>query len=1032
MKQKRKVKSLITKIQNRKKIMLMTSLLVLSLILCIWTASILMSTVWAEDSGDPAVHTRSFHYSWLDNNKEILYWMKFVDPSDFAVTVNEMSIQESGLYIWPNSIVVNPATGDNIDRSVNKVKTWVYSHILWWRNNKIYSENITLIAGSGNVANALVNNASILWWEGNELTPWYEATPEPYSIVSIWWQNNKLNTNAENIWAVFLWWSGNSVNRKARAFIVWWENNKVIGFSFGSTTNTEWWIVWGKNVTLSGINHVFVYSNSDETFEPQTSNAFYLNMEKWVWINTTWESKALFVEGAVNLSDFQLWTESCTGANLWVVASYRWCMIWCTEAWIDGGWQWELLDEWPYCKEILKNDSYILHDASDGDEEIVHDEYLAQCAGDVNTWHATLCSMRDTNVRYYNVIFETTLIDSDDPCPTSRENQCVYKCDIDFHLTWSIESGNLQCYRDCPLPWDPTRKIKHNETVVRYNYSTVECSNDTYVFPRWTEIINKPDRGYLIDTSNTLYPNRVRNGKSPETCTSHDHQKTLICNDWTLYLMKSDWQPDFTSSGDAQNYRHASCTLSDYRCPWDYDLTQQKITNEKYDEPKNGGSWTGEDRWILLWTRWVYEICIDYNADSPVQNWSSCSVAEYRYKFKECQEGYSLRSDGVCRKECELSEVDWGFSWYAHGAVVTGYQAKSATCTWTCQSASITCNDGARRLWNMDGQITTGYSYNDCRLKDKTCDSNIYNVTGATYNLWRGVSYYEPCESYNADGKFACILEDVRYHLTWCHEWYHAVGGKYCIPNREKTDCPSKPNHSHWTWLWGIVSEYPWFGIFRGIDVEQWKYIRWWNGAWDDTDWWDSIKYPENLACKWECNDKYHEDLSIRDSCVKNQCTPIRSTPNWIAVNTWSDRPWGGSNKEWTYKTWTQQSELLDCEWSCRNGYHQKEWNKCEINGCSWVKPTWAWVISWGLHPSGYEDKPWVYNTGGYIAGTLWICEWSCKDGYHRNSAWTGCEINECRYCANSNATNIWFPYCFPIDFSDTCRENDYYYSNNI
>jgi hypothetical protein len=52
--------------------------------------------------------------------------MTFVDPLDFGKTVNEIYIQDKNLYIGTGIAVVNPSTGD----SINKVASSVYSHIL--------------------------------------------------------------------------------------------------------------------------------------------------------------------------------------------------------------------------------------------------------------------------------------------------------------------------------------------------------------------------------------------------------------------------------------------------------------------------------------------------------------------------------------------------------------------------------------------------------------------------------------------------------------------------------------------------------------------------------------------------------------------------------------------------------------------------------------------------------------------------------------------------------------------------------------
>jgi hypothetical protein len=50
----------------------------------------------------------------------------------------------------------------------------------------------------------------------------------------------------------------------------------------------------------------------------------------------------------------------------------------------------------------------------------------------VNTGHAHLCI--DDLGSYKNVIFESSLIDSDEECPNGQ-NICVYQCDEGYHLT---------------------------------------------------------------------------------------------------------------------------------------------------------------------------------------------------------------------------------------------------------------------------------------------------------------------------------------------------------------------------------------------------------------------------------------------------------------------------------------------------------------------------------------------------------------------------------------------------------------------
>lgn len=1002
MKQKWKVKSLLSQKQNKKTLFLTTLLLVLSLILCIWTATIITSSVIAQDSektrkkefisnetraDDDSNGTSTsqntfekFVYTWIDDTKEVIYGMKFVDPENLLRIVTELKIENTSLYISSGSVVVNSASSNNTGDDSK------YGHILWWNNNKIVGvDDVTIIAWEGNQINTW-KDLWILWGTNNEITA--KGLIYPESILLIWWSWNKHIRSLPSGWTdnVLIWWLNNTIwedkNDKwsSNVFILWWMSNAVKTIQFSTNEKPVYSdnvTVWWKNVTVSSKRNIFVYSNTWD-FQPQSSNAFYLNMDKWVWLNTTWVAGWLSVGGAVSIESINIDNTPCNSGNFWVIGSYiirenesdtksYRCIIWCTENWAKEG-VWELIDGWDKCKDGLK-DKKILVNAGETDTTSADKNYIdAQCSEWVDTWNATMCSFNPKSKNAYldlfkNVIFETTLIDSDDPCPVWQENQCVFKCNSGYHLTWTTDGGSFRCYKDCPLPWDETKTIKHNQTVIWYNITDVDCSNGSYEFPLRTIVTNLWEPNFIPANSIITVNGKVQNWKSPETCGNYAHKKTLICFNWELHLINNKWQAIKNSTGIAQQYKYESCNLHNYRCDTSYNLTQSDIQNTKLDQPQNTGSWTVADRGTLKWIRWQYQECIDYNANpsDPSVKWESCGVSTYRYKFLRCNiDWYDLQSDGVCRKKCTLTGTNGTLSKYTHGTTVTWYVATWATCTWTCEAASLFCDDWKWRLSNKNGAETTKYQYNDCILSPKVCKATTYNVSHEIFLQHSGTSIYDSCDAYNPNGKFACTLSGTTYQLTGCKSWYHTENNKRCIDNARVKDCKKWEGGSgYWVRsIWGGVSNYPRNAeLNKSLTVDRWQYIEVWTWEWNKGRW--TWIYPSN-ACDWECESWRHKN-SAWTWCTKNICSWWDKRSDTAHIKQWSTRPSGNGNQEWSYNTWAYKNDI-------------------------------------------------------------WSCKWWCEDGYHRS--WNKCVENDCHYCANK----WWFPYCFPIDFGGSCIDNDYYY----
>ena len=242
-----------------------------------------------------AVEITQFSYTWLDEKQEVLYGMRFVDRDDFDKIISNMYITGSSLYITPNPVIVNTDDGGGF-YTENKVKEGVYGHVLWWINNEVRSQNITLIAWKHIVVEDN-DNATLLWWDNNTFWSGWR-TP----MVVVWWSENTIWYDHDGV--ALIWWKDNHIrDNVSNSFILWWENNII-----QDDRNNV--IVWWKNVTVDE-DDVFVYSNSDTEFNPDTSNAFYLNVENGVGINTAPSNRGLAVKGAVNLGEINITEKLC-------------------------------------------------------------------------------------------------------------------------------------------------------------------------------------------------------------------------------------------------------------------------------------------------------------------------------------------------------------------------------------------------------------------------------------------------------------------------------------------------------------------------------------------------------------------------------------------------------------------------------------------------------------------------------------------------------------------------------------------------
>lgn len=912
-----------------------------------------------------------FDYTWLDNNVEVIYGMQFVDPLILQKIVNNIYMSGSNLYIASNPVI--------LDSSNNRVGTGIYSHILWWEENEVDSNNITLIAWEGNKIHSWYDNLSILWWVSNVI-----GSGGGFLDIVIWWIQNILEDYFGG--NALIWWNSNVIVGAKNSFVLWWDHNGIWSSDIGNL------IIWWSHVSTNvDSQNIFVYSNS-ANFTPETNNAFYLNAIGGVWINTGWVDW-LSVGWAVSFGEIDIMHRYCENDRLWIKWTYSGCLVWCTKVSREDSKKWEMLDQGNRCAQLCKDNASRCLYTEIADIVEVPDS-PAQCTAWVDTGNADLC-ITDLD-SYKNVFFETTLIDSDAVCPTDTQDICVYKCRSGFHLKeghW----GHVKCYADCLLPWDESQKIEHNDTVTWYNIDDVDCSNDIYVFPLNTEINNmwhpvaSPIYQRWSTTINGVtYTNRAKNWKSYESCGNYDHKKTLICNDWELYLMGSDGYPTGTT-WDAAKYNKESCNLHSYKCDtWVYKLTEQQIINEKKDHPKNG-NWAVADRWVLNGERWIYTWCIDYDVNpDPTKNGESCSVGVYHYAFIKCQSGYILdEDDGICKKDCSLIGSNGNSVLYQQGDVVTAYTETWVRCPNVCTGSQLVCDDGVWKLWSSNGSTVTGVWYNYCKSNKKDCGSS-YNVNSSLYDTWKETWIYDDCEKYNVNGS-SCVPNWTVYKLVDCKTGYHTEDMKICTSNTWYVPCLEAG--------WTSNSHY----IIKDVKVT-------WEG------WWNTGHWTDAEYCDWECNTGY---IQTGDRCVSDACGTSRYTCLDSGVN--ATNMWPIENG---YSWNCLDRECLDCAL----GYTGVNWEcvKIEDGKCG----TGAYVCdAWKKHDRDETDEQYNWDC-------LWVWSWTtddlwcfaCKNWYtpvgdHCAPVSVGCSSEHywCKDWSEWSEQNTW-----DIEWTWKCWTGDY------
>ena len=919
MKQKRKVKSLLPSENDGNKSLFTSILLVLWVTLCLWSASLMTTSVWAAGLSNNSV----LPFTGLDDKSMNIYRLDFGNPENLEGIVSEMYLDtNSTLHVSPSNVIITS------DTSNNEVTDGVYWNILWGNNNKIKSNNVTLIAWEGIDVSAWNNNATVLLWK--QKNPYWSTANNWAPLVVVWWDRLEVGSNHNGV--VIIWWYENKIwDNVTNWIILWWENNKV---------SSNWGIVWWKNVNLQKAK-VFAYSNSSSVFEPKTEKAFYLNLDEWVWIDYDSVKKWVSVNWVIAIADVDI-SNNCNSTNYWLVWSYNWCLVWCTKWTVDS--RWELLDRWKKCEQMCRDNSSKCYFKEEPSETPTPD-YTSFCTAKT-VGNAHMCN-NVTNL-YKNVVFESKLIDSEAECPAEHD-KCIFQCDKWSHIFYD-DNGKPSCKLDCLLPWSESwEKIKHNEEVeTTYNVSSLSCSNDAWKSP------------------------------IPESCVSH--KKSLVCNNGVLYEKGTNKKAvDWTKW-----YMYTSCNLTSYKCDVSeggYNLTSSNIKDTI-------SSWNDTDRWETNWTRWVYKLCKDYNSNW----YDVCTATDKHYKLVKCQNWYSTWATHPyeCKAKCSFDWAKYDhwqeILWYKSASATCPSACESTTLTcndWKWDGDATTYN---RKTCSLSVSSCPSTYDVESAVAMKHRDHSIYNDGCQVYSSYGN----KHCVKW--DLVYDLVWCAPGYHTESKDIDGNDVNNKYCVPDTRTVACtrswaPEGATYDSYNveiswmwswnnWYWTTAANCTWYcggntHLENGACVSNLKSVscntNWvtkptnasWNNPvliswrWSWNDWhWDTVWDCGYSCTSWEypsCEEEDDDDGGSTSWGWSYSCCSDPSVTQVVRCHMYGPN---SKDSHWNYN-WYKQN-VCTTKWSDKNGYERCDIVPWNIDIGWWEK----WVgCSCATYPS--DDNPW-------------------------------------------------------------------------
>ena len=851
MEQKRKVKSLISVSETGEMWIFSKFLIALSCIFCFWTVLMLALCVSYVDAADPLYSLYSW---WVEERSETLYRLDFTRSGSLAtpeahIYMKSNAVWKNNLYIEPYPIVVQKKWVASY-----YVPIWAindsYLNFLWWDELNISSPNISIIWWNNLTVEEKNPNATIFGGYENKI---HESSAS--SSVIVWWYKNNVKwTNG-----VIIWWAANWVEGKD-SFVLWWESSDILGQS--SNVIVAWVDV--NTPDKAQLNNVFVYSEGFP-FYPKSSNAFYVNVRKWLWLKMqapSWVASS----GAVSFGMIKN-IGICDNGNIWLMWLSWSCLYGCSKA----GWQ-EL-----WCFEEVR---------------LTGDDTLWACRGKVYD-NATKWNKKEADRyercfsgyegMYQNVKFETSLWTGEN-CPEEPgiwKNPCVYRCADGYHYYEDPEWKDSWCKKDCPLPWEPASGAVHKTIITWYSLSGVVCEEEENAL--WCEgvkaILQCNDGDWVkIGWSGkaALYENGKINYKY-KSCETKENK----CNTW-VYQYTNTGILNWVNLWKCTNHRvdENLCvsidTIYSWRCYKNHTLVSLTWGVCKTWSNTVGCRCKPNQRtWECLKTSFPSSHAIGVKTwfiqtasgkegkylPLPETKWWSLYTwnDETECTFK-CESGYSsYRNNTKNKYECLLN-CEYNGVTYENGQAISWYEKGFVTCPALCKSKDLVCHDGKWKWWTTwcitTDRVCSGYTFTK-KIDNADC-------TACIKYKW---SLDATCTTGNTMYNCKCI-DDDRGHYE-----FDSTNTK-CVPKKRLAPCTwsmptgnvlrSTATRYHFTqewsgwakgWSWEWVPQLEWSGWANKWLPEEYNlhYGEWVCGFRCDP---DSTYFTGENKCEWnECVD---------------------------------------------------------------------------------------------------------------------------------------------------------------------------------
>ena len=939
MEQKRKVKSLMSVSETGEMWIFSKFLIALSCIFCFWTILMLALCVSYVDAANPLYSLYSW---WVEEKSETLYRLDFtksgsLDIPEAHIYMKSNAVWKNNLYIEPYPIVVQKKWLLNRYEPIWSINN-SYLNFLWWDKLEILSPNISIIWWYDLTVESNNSNATIFGGGQNRI-----HSSSASSSVIVWWYKNNINwTNG-----VIVWWHGNEIFGN-NSFLLWWEGKSI---SEESSNVIVAWI--GVNTPRdSQLNNVFAYSEGSP-FSPQSSNAFYVNVRKWLWLKMQapgWVASS----GAVSFGSVKsIW--KCDNVNIWLMWLSWNCLYGCSEA----GWQ-EL-----WCFEEVR---------------LTGDDTLWACRGKVYD-NATTRNKKEADryercfsgyeEMYQNVKFETSLW-TGEKCPEEPgiwKNPCIYKCADGYHYYEDPEWKDSWCKKDCELPWDSNEYKKHREVITWYSLSGVVCE----------------------ETDKALWCEGVK--------------AILQCNDGKWEKIGWSGKAEVYGKDGKINYNHKSCETKENKCnTWVYQYTNTgilnwvnlwKCTNHRVDENLCVSidtiySWRCYKNHTLVSLNWG--VCKTWSNTvgcwcKPNQKIGECTKLPDRHAIAvktwfiqtatgdsgrwdpsekiyvpyswgnpnaectfRCENGYSpYRNSSKKKYEC-LSNCEYNGVTYENGQTISWYEKGFVTCPNLCKPKDLVCHDGKWEWW------TTW-----CITTDQVCSG--FNFTKKIDN-----ADCKACIKYKWSFSATCTTGNTLFKCT-CYNnyksWFYVLSGNECVPQTRATNCT-------WSMPTGNVS-FPYWKTFKQT----------WSG-WLKKWWPEESKYHLGT---WECGffcNSGSSYIEMKNKCEWNECIDndfgtgsylYPNSSNGIIGNTKSVLYWSSTGAHSAYDRWEK------CIYFCDVCYNKVEKPlsspKCEpqkFNGTFWCKNNaWVWNQTGDSQEFTFQKKDKISRSCSDISGYTFV-----------------------------------------------------------